>query len=75
MNKVIERRMIVPNLHLLTLEAPDVARKVRPGQFVIVRPHDEGERIPLSIADWDAEKGTVSTVFMEVGASTSRLAR
>ena len=74
MNKVIERRMIVPNLHLLTVEAPDVARKVRPGQFVIVRPHDEGERIPLSTADWDAEKGTVSTVFMEVGASTSRLA-
>ena len=74
MNKVIERRMIVPNLHLLTVEAPDVARKVRPGQFVIVRPHDEGERVPLSIADWDAGKGTVSTVFMEVGASTSRLA-
>jgi ferredoxin--NADP+ reductase len=74
MNKVIERRMIVPNLHLLTLEAPDVARKVRPGQFMIVRPHDEGERVPLSIADWDAEKGTVSTVFMEVGVSTGRLA-
>ena len=74
MNKVIERRMIVPNLHLLTLEAPDVARKVRPGQFMIVRPHDEGERIPLSVADWDAGQGTVSTVFMEVGASTGRLA-
>ncbi len=74
MNKIIERRMIVPNLHLLTLEAPDVARKVRPGQFMIVRPHDEGERVPLSIADWDAEKGTVTTVFMEVGASTGSLA-
>jgi ferredoxin--NADP+ reductase len=74
MNKVIERKMIVPNLHLLTMEAPEVARKIRPGQFVIVRPHDEGERIPLTAADWDAEKGTVSCVFMEVGASTGRLA-
>jgi ferredoxin--NADP+ reductase len=74
MNRVIERRMIVPNLHLLTLEAPDTARKVKPGQFVIVRAHDEGERIPLSVADWDVESGTVSTVFMEVGASTGRLA-
>ena len=74
MNRVIERRMIVPNLHLLTLEAPDTARKVKPGQFVIVRSHDEGERIPLSVADWDVESGTVSTVFMEVGASTGRLA-
>ena len=70
MNRVIERRMIVPNLHLLTLEAPEIARKVRPGQFVIVRPDDEGERIPLSVADWDAAKGTLSVVFMEVGAST-----
>ena len=66
MNRVIERRMIVPNLHLLTLEAPDIARKVRPGQFMIVRPHDEGERIPLSVAGWDAEAGTVTTIFMEV---------
>jgi ferredoxin--NADP+ reductase len=75
MNRVIERRMVVPNLHLLTLEAPEIARKVRPGQFVIVRPHDEGERIPLSVADWDAGKGTLSVVFMEVGASTGALAR
>jgi ferredoxin--NADP+ reductase len=73
-NRVVERRMIVPNLHLLTLEAPDVARKMRPGQFVIVRPRDEGERIPLTVADWDPEKGTVTFVFMEVGASTGALA-
>jgi ferredoxin/flavodoxin---NADP+ reductase len=75
MNKVIERRMVVPNLHLLTLEAPDLARKIRPGQFVIVRADEGGERIPLSVADWDSEKGTVSIVFMEVGASTAALAR
>jgi NAD(P)H-flavin reductase len=75
MNKVIDRQMIVPNLHLLTVEAPDIAQKVAPGQFVIVRADDEGERIPLSIADWDKEKGTVTIVFMEVGTSTSALAR
>jgi ferredoxin--NADP+ reductase len=66
--------MIVPNMHLLELEAPEIASKVRPGQFVIVRPDEEGERIPLSIADWDKQKGTISIVFMEVGASTGRLA-
>lgn len=75
MKKVIERSMIVPNMHLLVIEAPEIASKVRPGQFVIVRGGDESERIPLSIADYDAEKGTISIVFMEVGASTAVLAR
>ncbi len=75
MNKVIERSMIVPNMHLLVVEAPRIASKPKPGQFVIVRANDEGERIPLSIADYDVEKGTVSIIFMEVGASTSALAR
>jgi len=74
MNKVIERKMIVPNMHLLVVETPEIASKVRPGQFVIVRAHDEGERIPLSVADFDAEKGTITIVFMEVGASTGTLA-
>jgi ferredoxin/flavodoxin---NADP+ reductase len=74
MNKVIERKMIVPNMHLLVIETPEIASKVRPGQFVIVRANDEGERIPLSVADWDTEKGTITIVFMEVGASTGALA-
>jgi ferredoxin--NADP+ reductase len=74
MNKVIERKMVVPNMHLLVLEAPEIATKVRPGQFVIVRANEEGERIPLSVADWDVEKGTITIVFMEVGASTGSLA-
>lgn len=75
MYRVIERRMIVPNLHEFTVEAPDVARSIRPGNFVIVRPDENGERVPLSGADWDREAGTVTTVFMQVGASTSKLAR
>jgi ferredoxin/flavodoxin---NADP+ reductase len=75
MYTVIERRMIVPNLHEFVVEAPEVARSVRPGNFVIVRPDDNGERVPLSVADWDREAGTVTVIFMQVGASTAKLAR
>ena len=75
MNRVIERSMIVPNMHILEIETPEIASKVRPGQFVIVRASEEGERIPLSVADYDTKKGTITIVFMEVGASTSALAR
>ena len=74
MFKVIESTMIVPNIHLLTVEAPDVAREVKPGQFVILRVEDDGERIPLSISDWDSENGTISVVFMNVGRTTNKLA-
>lgn len=66
--------MIVPNIHLLTLEAPAVASQVKPGQFVILRAEEEGERIPLSVSDWDAEKGTVTVILMNVGSTTGRLA-
>jgi len=74
MNKVIERTMIVPNMHLLKVEAPEIAHKIRPGQFVIIRVNEEGERIPLSVADWDLDTGTITIIFMEVGASTGALA-
>jgi ferredoxin--NADP+ reductase len=74
MNNVVQRQMIVPNMHLLELEAPEIASKISPGQFIIVRPDEEGERIPLSVADWDSSKGTITIIFMEVGASTGRLA-
>jgi ferredoxin/flavodoxin---NADP+ reductase len=75
MYKIIERRMIVPNLHEFTVLAPAVAAAVKPGNFVIVRPDQYGERIPLSVADWDREAGTVTSIFMQVGQSTARLAR
>ncbi len=75
MYKVMERRMIVPNLHEFTVEAPAVAESVQPGNFIIVRPDQYGERIPLSVADWDREAGTVTTIFMQVGGSTATLAR
>jgi ferredoxin/flavodoxin---NADP+ reductase len=72
---VVERRMLVPNLHLLTVRAPEIAAAARPGNFVILRPDETGERIPLTLADWDAEAGTATSVFMQVGASTGKLAR
>jgi ferredoxin--NADP+ reductase len=72
--EIIEQRMLVPNLNILTVLAPAVARKVQPGQFVIVRADAFSERIPLTVADWDAEAGTVTCVFMQVGTSTHKLA-
>jgi ferredoxin--NADP+ reductase len=75
MYKIIERRMIVPNLHEFTVEAPAVAESVQPGNFIIVRPDDHGERIPLSVADWDRRAGSVTSIFMQVGGSTAKLAR
>jgi ferredoxin--NADP+ reductase len=75
MYNIIERRMIVPNLHEFTVLAPAVAESVKPGNFVIVRPDQYGERIPLSVADWNREAGTVTSIFMQVGQSTARLAR
>jgi ferredoxin/flavodoxin---NADP+ reductase len=72
---VVERRMIVPNLHILTVRAPEIAAGARPGNFVILRPDATGERIPLTLSDWDAQAGTVTSVFMQVGASTGKLAR
>jgi ferredoxin--NADP+ reductase len=75
MYKIVARRMIVPNLHEFTVLAPVVAEAVMPGNFVIVRPDKYGERIPLSVADWDREAGTVTSIFMQVGGSTAKLAR
>jgi len=62
-------------VHLFKIDAPEVAKKANPGQFVIVRIDEKGERIPLTFADWDTEAGSVTIVFQEVGATTCRLAR
>jgi ferredoxin--NADP+ reductase len=72
--KILEREDLVPGIHLFKVAAPAVAAKARAGQFVVVRIDEKGERIPLTIADWDKDKGTVTIVFMEVGATTARLA-
>jgi ferredoxin--NADP+ reductase len=72
--KILEREDLVPGIHLFKMAAPAVAQKARAGQFVVVRIDEKGERIPLTIADWDSDKGTVTIVFMEVGATTARMA-
>ena len=73
MAKVLKRERLVPNIHLIEVHAPEVARKSKPGQFVIIMPDERGERIPLTIADWDVERGSVTSVFLVVGTSTQKL--
>ena len=74
MYKILAKEELVPNIHLIRVSAPAVARKARPGQFVIITIDERGERIPLTVADWDREEGTITVVFMEVGTTTQRLA-
>ena len=74
MYKILLKQDLVPGIHLFKVAAPAVAKKAQPGQFVVVRIDEKGERIPLTIADWDREGGSVTIVFMEVGTTTARLA-
>jgi len=74
MYKILLREDLVSNIHLFKLDAPAVAKKARAGQFVVLRIDEKGERIPLTIADWDSGEGSVTVVFMEVGATTHKLA-
>jgi ferredoxin--NADP+ reductase len=75
MYKILASSMIVPNMHILTIEAPIIARQVQPGQFIILRAEEEGERIPLSVSDWDRKRGTITTIFMNIGSTTNRLSQ
>ncbi len=74
MFKILAKKELSPNVYAMTIEAPRVARKAQPGQFIILRIDEEGERIPLTIADFDREKGTILLVFQTIGASTMELA-
>jgi ferredoxin--NADP+ reductase len=74
MYQILAREDLTPQIHLLEIDAPDVAREAQAGQFVVIRVDEKGERIPLTIADWNREKGTVTVVFMEVGKTTLKLA-
>jgi len=73
MYKILEREVLVPNTLCLRIEAPEVARKAKPGQFVILRVDEVGERFPLSLSGWDKDKGTVEVVFLIMGKSTMKL--
>ncbi len=74
MYQILTREDLTPEIHLLEIAAPEVAQKAQAGQFVVIRVDEKGERIPLTIADWNREKGTVTVVFMEVGKTTRKLA-
>ncbi|MGM9661480.1 MAG: sulfide/dihydroorotate dehydrogenase-like FAD/NAD-binding protein [Oscillospiraceae bacterium] len=73
MYRIVEKKPLTPTLTKLTVEAPFVARKAQPGQFIILRVDEQGERIPITIHDFDREKGTVTIIYQIVGATTLKL--
>ncbi len=73
MNRILEREALNPTVTRLRVEAPLIARKAEPGQFVILRTDEDGERIPLTVADFDREEGSVTVIFQVVGATTEKL--
>lgn len=75
MYKIVEKEILGDATKLMVVEVPQVARKARAGQFIIVMVHDSGERIPLTIADYDRKAGTVTIIFQEVGSSTIQMGR
>jgi ferredoxin--NADP+ reductase len=74
MYKIIKKVELAPNIRLIEVNAPEVARKAKPGQFVIIRVDEKGERFPLTLAEWEPKKGTITIIFLEVGVSTRKLA-
>lgn len=75
MYKILDKRVLNQEVTALTLDAPFIAKKVEPGQFVIVRVDEKGERVPLTVADFDRENGTVTIIFQAIGFSTKKLAK
>ncbi|MBM3148913.1 MAG: sulfide/dihydroorotate dehydrogenase-like FAD/NAD-binding protein, partial [Chloroflexi bacterium] len=73
MYKIVAKEKLTSVIHYVKMEAPDISKKARAGQFVIIRVDDVGERIPLTLADWDAKEGSITLVAMEVGTSTKKL--
>ena len=73
MYRIVKKKVLNPTVTLMEIEAPAVARKAEPGQFIILRVDENGERIPLTIAAYDREKGTVTIIFQIVGSTTEKL--
>ena len=74
MYRILKKQELSPGILAYDIEAPRVAKKALPGQFIVLRVNEEGERVPLTIADFDREKGIVTILFQVVGASTELLA-
>lgn len=75
MYKVLEAKKLVPKIHEIKIEAPAVAKKAEAGQFVVVMVDEKGERIPLTVADYDRDEGSITIVFMTVGTTSHKLAQ
>jgi len=74
MYPIVDHEVLAPRVHRLRVQAPVVAEKAKPGQFVILIIDEKGERVPFTISDWDRDAGTVDFVFIEVGKTTQQLA-
>lgn len=75
MNKILVKEALAPDVKKFIIEAPVIARKLQAGQFIVLRFKEEGERIPLSVADFDGKAGTITLVFKEIGRTTIELGR
>lgn len=75
MYRIVKKKELAPNIKMIEVLAPHVAEKAQPGQFVIVRVDEKGERIPLTLVDWDNARGTITLIFLEVGVSTKKLGK
>jgi ferredoxin--NADP+ reductase len=73
LNKIIEKRVLTENVVLMKIHAPRIAKKAEPGQFVMIMPSEKSERIPLTVADFDREAGSVTVIFQTVGATTMEM--
>ena len=73
MYRIVRKKVLNPTVTLMDIDAPMVAAKAEPGQFIILRVDENGERIPLTVADYDREKGTVTIIFQIVGSTTEKL--
>jgi len=72
-NEILFKEKLAPDVKLIKVEAPLIAKKAKSGQFIILRVDEDGERIPLTLINYDAKEGTITLVFKEVGASTKKL--
>jgi len=75
MSRILQKTLLAPKIHEMVIESPRIARKAQAGQFVVVMSDEKGERIPLTIADFDRGRGTITLVLMVVGTSTMKLSR
>ncbi len=73
MYKILEKKVLSETVKQMTIHAPRIAQKAQPGQFIILRIDENGERIPLTIADFDRKQGTITIIFLEVGKTTKKL--